>query len=534
MEIMFNNIKTMKMRKVKYLYGAGALIMALMIVQLATAQNKNMPNTVASVELLKARSLWFDSNNGAGLGFDNLVNFSTLDANYLLKSGDFKFVQDGENENILGFTSEGGRELGDAYAWGKFSYNNVTQKNTQFNTAMLNPHRGVPYFPTDPNLSDWKRQEYTLEMKVTTRPMWDRYMFGLQAKYDAHTGAKQVDPRSEVYYYTVNFKPGIAALFGNHKIGLNFEYENLSQETRRHTNSNNQVDQDVYVMRGLGNHYTAVIGGLQSLGSFLYKGNKIGGEVQYGYDFNNMRFFVRGGYDYRVEDVISSATKPKKEGSVKEQNIHANATLLIESDNLSRIEASYSQGTTSGIEYVQVIDNSFEVQRWIDVYSSIRSEYNQSDIAVKYDFYRGAEHEYKWKAALFANYRKNDDIYFVPESSRMVENLYVGVNGGINLPVNQFNRFMASAGITYKNNMDGLYEYNGVAPESIVITDFMTPDFEYMKQSYYKIGGEISYFAGLGVNKRSGICLKVAADYYKPTEGDGNRVIATFGVGFTF
>ena len=72
------------------------------------------------------------------------------------------------------------------------------------------------------------------------------------------------------------------------------EYENAIQDGR-HTNSNSQVNQDVFVMKGLGNHYTAVIGGLQSLGAFQYTSNKLGGELQYGLRFSGLNLLLNGG-----------------------------------------------------------------------------------------------------------------------------------------------------------------------------------------------------------------------------------------------
>lgn len=524
----------MKMRKVKYIIGAFAIVWALLSVQVATAQKKAEQNSPVSIELLKAKSLWFHSGNGAGLVLDNLRSFSLLEAGYSVTNGDFKRIQQGDKESVLGIITEGGQELGDAYAWGRFSYNNITTRDSRFNTAMLNPLRGVPYFPVDPNLSDWKKQDYNLQMKVASKPLLGRYILGVQAEYNAHTGAKQVDPRSEQYFYSVNVKPGVAAFWGDHQLGVNFEYENMIQETRKHTNSNDQVNQDVFVMKGLGNHYTSVIGGLQSLKSFVYNANKVGGEFQYSYDLSDVRFFLNGGYTYRVEDVISDVTKPKKEGTLKESAVYANFAAVAQDENLHRLDVSFRSDRVKGIEYVQVLDLTYEVQQWVDVYSSIRSTYDQDDIRLSYDFYRGAGHEYSWKAGLFANYRLNDDLYIMPESQMKVENLYFGANGKVNLGAGANGKFILGADFVYKNNMDGLYNYGGADPASIVITQFMTPDFEYMRQNYYKIGGAASFFTTIGQARKSGMFLKLAADYYKPTEGEGNRVQATFGVGFTF
>src|SRR5690606_16348597 len=177
---------------------------------------------------------------------------------------------------------------------------------------------------------------------------------------------KQVDPRSEQYYYSINVKPAIVRSFGDHLLGLNVEYENMIQETRRHTNSNSQVNQDVYVMRGLGNHYTAVIGGLQSLGSFLYEAHKIGGGLQYGYQTGRTRMHLDLGYAVRAEDAIRDISKPRKEGALLQNVMHAGLSVIMEDENLSRLDINYRLSRTDGIEFVQVLDNSFEVQQWVD------------------------------------------------------------------------------------------------------------------------------------------------------------------------
>ncbi len=135
-------------------------------------------------------------------------------------------------------------------------------------------------------------------MKVSSKPLYERYLLGIQAEYKAETGAKQMDPpRSELFRYSIHVKPGIAAIMGSHRVGgLSLEYENMIQETRGgHSNSDDQVNQNVFVMRGgLGNHYTAVIGGLQSLGSFIYDANKVGAGLQYGWQQQALRFSQKG------------------------------------------------------------------------------------------------------------------------------------------------------------------------------------------------------------------------------------------------
>lgn len=520
------------MRKIIYIKYAVLIGLLLQLANFVTAQENDQLNSPLSIELLKARSLWFHSNNGAGMFFDELSNFGSLDASYKTAKGDFKLTQQGERENFINISSEGGVKLGDAYAWGEFGYDNITTKGSRFNTAMIDPFRAVPYYPVDPNMSEWKKQNYYLRTKIASKPLFERYIIGIQAEYVTQTGAKQIDPRSEAYYYHINLKPGIAAFFGDHQVGLNFEYENMIQETRRHTNSDSQVDQNMFVMKGLGNHYTATIGGLQSLGGFHYNANKVGGELQYSYNIADFKFLLFGGFAYHVEDVVRDISKPRKEGTIEQNSFYTKLSAVKEGDNLHRFDFSFRSDRQNGIEYVQVLDQTYEVQQWVDVFSSIRSNFNQDDLSANYDFYRGTDHEYMWKAGIFANYRLNDDIYFLPSSERNIENIYLGINGKVNFKVRNAGKLSVGADVTYKNNLGGHYSYGGADPESVVITDFLTPDFAYMTQDFYKIGGNVSYFNG--INPKMGVYVKVAADYYKPIDEDDYRLEAALGLGFTF
>lgn len=519
----------MKRNNIQYIKG---LLLAAVALQLAPCIKAQV--SPLTIELSKARSTWLESDNGAGIGLDSLGKYGLLEAGYQTTDGTFKRVQQGEKERQLDVVTEGGQQIGGIYAWGRFAYANETEKDTRFNTAMLDPYRGVPYYPVDPNPSEWKKQHYNLQMKVSSRPLADHYLLGIQAAYKAETGAKQMDPRSELYLYSINVKPGIAGIFGSHRVGINLEYENMIQETRAHSNSDTQVNQNVFVMRGLGNHYTAVIGGLQSLGSFIYDANKVGFGLQYGWQQQAFRLFAEGGYGYRVEEAVRDITKPRKEGTIRQQVLYGHAALLHEGVNLNRVDFIYRSSRTDGIEFVQVLDNSYEVQQWVDLYSSIRSTYRRDSYRLSYDLFRNAVREYSWKAGIYALYTVTDDNYIMPASYLKISDLYLGADTKFNLSTGGNSRWVLGADLVRKMNRKGEYHYGGVDPGSIVITDFMNPEADYLKQDYYKVGASVSYFTGLLAQRGGGAYVKVTADYYKPTEGDDTRLIARLGIGLTF
>jgi hypothetical protein len=517
------------MKKVINIKSAGAIFVALLSFNLVSAQINF--NTQAQLEVLKTKSLWLSTENGAGLFAVNPGSFTQLNFDYKIANGDYKYVQDGKNERLTAISAEGGQKLGSAYAWGKFSFNNEMQKGTRFNTQMTDPWRGMPYAVADANLSDFRKQDYKLEMAVATKPLFNKILFGLKGEYAAQMGAKQIDPRSEVYYYNISLSPGMAINLGQHTIGLNVKYVNVNQ-TSTTTNSDSQVNQDVYVLKGLGNSYAAVVGGLQSLGTFIYKGNTAGAALQYAWSLPCFKILAEGSYSLRVEDVISSPSKPKKEGTVREKRAGGSLHLLFEGKNLARLSFNYLNSKLEGIEYVQELDNTYDVQQWVTIYSSVRSQYKKEEASVNFDFFRKADGIYKWKGSVFTKYCKNNDLYIMPESKEYTENLYFGTDLKYNIPVNKKSILVFGAGISVKQNLDREFEYNGAEPNSVLITEFMKPDFIFMRSDYSKVGGLLSFVKRTG--KSSSVSVNAGIDYYQRINGDESRTQAVIGLGFNF
>ncbi len=532
MEIMANKDYMKAMRRIRYIRLAGMTILAVWLSQQLTAQESGIL-TPASLELTKAKSLWFGTGNSAGLTLDEMQDFNSLLFNYNLSKGDFKSKPEGSNERVAGVSTEGGLNLGGGYLWGKFTYHNEKQEGTLYNTTMLDPGRGMPYYPMDAKLSDWVKQDYNLAMKAATRPLAEKIFLGIGAQYVTRTGAKQIDPRSTTYTYTLNVMPSVTMKFNNHAAGINFLYEKLSQESST-TNSNSQSNQDIFVMKGLGNGYTSVVGGLQSLGKFVYDGNKVGGGLQYSFRGTTVQGLLNAGYTFGVEDVISSPSKPKKEGTIREEGYTAGMQLLFTGENLHRAELSWNMRNAGGIEYVQVLDNSYEVQRWITTYKSIRSTFDRTDMAFTYDFFRGSGDEYTWKSGLSVNYRNSEDIYILPASAMKLEELIYGVNAKVNLKMGGNGRLLAGVDVDIRKNLDGTYSYGGAEPNSAVIVDFMTPDFLFLKADYVKWGGELSYFTAVSKKGQTGVFVKAAVDFFNPSGNEESRTLTSLGLGFTF
>ena len=61
----------------------------------------------ANMEQLKMQRLWLQSQNAAGMAFDDTTRFSNLVMNYYLQDGNFHRPQEGAKESTFGGSSEG-------------------------------------------------------------------------------------------------------------------------------------------------------------------------------------------------------------------------------------------------------------------------------------------------------------------------------------------------------------------------------------------------------------------------------------------
>lgn len=343
------------------------MLLCLLIPVIAGAQDADHLMQAANIELTKEKALWFNTNNAAGMVLTPLKNFNEVAVGYSHTGGDFKASQSGEKEERIGFNTSGALNLGGTMLWGSFVYDNITSNDGCYNTNLYDPFRDMPYYVADPIISKWKRQRYDLRLKAGFPVLWDVWGIGCELDYITSTGAKQNDPRSTAYYYTIAVRPGfIFRINDQHHLGINGVYEN-SFERGSFTNSDNQNDQPVFIMRGLGNYTAGVVGGLGGIGTFYYKGNKIGGGFQYGYtSTGSFRALLDVKYHYKVEDAYQSPTKPQRMGSIKQNKIDGTIQLLNNGENYTnKVSLGYFYKSTDGIEFIQVLDNTYEVQQWI-------------------------------------------------------------------------------------------------------------------------------------------------------------------------
>lgn len=488
--------------------------------------------TPTSVEVNKAASLWFNSTNAAGLAITPLSGYSTLDAMYDLRMGELKSPQSGSREDDIVIGTEGATRLGSGYVWGTFTYKNSSQDSTLYNSILLDPVMDMPYYYADPRMSYWKKQSFDMSFKAATRPLWDRLSLGITGSYLVKSGAKQIDPRCSNFKYDLDVKPSLALILGKHSIGASLLYAHSFERTVP-TNANSQESQDVAIMNGLGHQVIGVVGSLSSLGTMYYNSNMVGGSLQYGFNSCCMSVLAEGWYKMAVLDANQTPSKPQKMGSTVKTDIGGNIQALFGHSLKSKVTIDGGYKHTDGIEYVQEIDKSYEVQQWVTIAQSIRSRYETIDASVAYDLYKVSEAGYDWKAFVKGYFHDENDEYILPNSTFTVRYAGAQIGGADNLKLGK-NYLLIGLNAGYRKGLGGEYKYGGPEADSKYV-QFFKAEHDFLCGDILQAGAELSW--SFPISEKMMMSIKGAYQFMKSTNvtlvGD-MRHAATAGVSFTF
>lgn len=486
------------------------------------------------IELTNAKALWFNSSNSAGMSISPLDNYSVVALGYGVESGNFKMSQSGEDEGAIKFNTEGTTRIGDTYLWGAFNYKNLTQKGSSFVTNIYDPFRDMPYYIADETPSKWKKQEYDLNVRGAFPQLWDFLTAGGELRYTTRTGAKQNDPRSVAYYLTVSASPSfLFELSQNSNLGLSLNYEYLFERSTNNR-SDTEMSYPVYVMKGLGNYTAGLISGSTGLGTFFYKGNKVGGGLQYGYQSDDYSFLAELTYSYKVEDAFQTPTKKQNMGSTVQNFVTMNLQFLNDgSEYLNKTILYCNFKGTDGIEYVQELDTSFEVSQWITLAKYVRSRYEYETITAGHDIFRKRDNGYSWRAGAVVEYSDKFDEYLLPHSTLKSENILLNVYGKKDFRLCSNSSLLAGVNVGGNLNLESEYNYSGSYSDKPTVTQMYENDILFMSADYIKFGGELRY--STLVAARTSMFIEAKCQYYAPIKSDfSNRVFADFSVGITF
>ena len=393
--------------------------------------------------------------------FDDIQNYSNVILGYDLQDGNYCRPQEGQKEAIVGVSSEGFINLKNAYVWGAFNFAQKNLTDAGYNASIADPFRGMPYYVADQHLSKWRNQYYDLKFRAATPLLGNHWALGLEGNYVATLAAKQRDPRVDTRFYTLGLTPGITYKLNNsHKFGASFKYSSIKEDSRM-SNVNSYVDQDYYILYGLGTAIKGIGSGVTS----NYIGDRFGGALQYNFSMPSFNLLLEGSYDVKAETVQQSYTTPKKIAGVKDKTAHVSLTMIQEGkDYTNYMRTTYTNRNIDGIQYISQRDNSESQSGWVELYNNIRSTY-------------------KAQTAL------------MPNSVQNAENLSLGLGGKKNFVLgNSLNRrLLIDVHVAYNNNLGGEYVYGGSHADYPTVTELQQGLTNYYTCDYYRIGGTITY-----------------------------------------
>ena len=488
----------------------------------------------AGMEQLKMQRLWLQSQNAAGMVFDDTFNFSNLNAHYHLQDGNFHRPQEGEKESTIGVSSEGFMNLKNALVWGSFSFMQRNLNDAGYNASITDPFRGMPYYIIDEHQSDWRNQYYDLRFRASTPLLNHRWSIGVEGVYQASLAAKQRDPRVDTRFYNLQLVPSVAYRLNEvHRLGLSLRYENIKEDSRME-NKNSDIDQNYYILYGVG----TAVKGIGSGRTGNYYGDRIGAALQYQFHAPTWNVMLEGSYDIRTENVEQSFTSPKKDAGVKDKTFRLTGSAYQKGENYSHhFKANYTNRHIDGIQYVSQYDNTESLDGWNVLYKSIRSTYDTQKATLHYTLIRNRKNEYNWKLEADIAYWKQDDEYLLPHSVKKSENLSATLGGKKNFIVGSRmnNRLLLDIHAGFQKNLDGEYHYGGSHPEYISVTGLETSDANYLNSDFYRIGGSLTYSQQIKEGIKTNFFVKAAFDHVTTSDFEyDNRKHFSISAGCNF
>lgn len=488
--------------------------------------------TRGRLELNFAQSLWFNSSNAAGMALNPLRNYNILSAQYENASGEYKLQQEGDKNRNVNFNTHGALQIDKLFLWGDFRFSDNYVTGATYNTNRYEPSADMPYYVADPNKSDWKRQYYDMTLKAAL-PLWrERWTAGLEVHYTTRRAAKQLDPRSTVNSYSIEVQPSaVVRLAPNRHIGFSLRYRNAF-ERNNFTNSLSYHSEQVYIMKGLGNYATGVVGGTGGIGVFYYPGNLYGGGLQYGASANRDALLLDVTGVKRKTEAFENPAKPQRRGTADNTTLQGTLQLIRSGIMTHKMTVRAALSTTDGVEYVQEYDNRYEVNRWITIAQYVKSRYRSLQASLKYDLFVGTQYDYSWKAGLKTHYIDRQDEYLSPRSTFNVQNNYTELSAVKSLNAGASSKILAGLNLGYNLNLGGEYLYGGTETDAPPVTDFYPRDLACLTANYWSAGCELTWSYTL--KARSSIHLNLSGQWQNPDNLSSGRSLIKAGASYIF
>lgn len=437
-------------------------------------------------------TLWFNSANVAGLSFNPLAKYNDLDIVYNGKSGDWHPMQQPSVDNEVTAKSSGATPLGKFQLWGNFAFRNIFTSGSKFNAILYDIDNDMPYYIADTTTSRWRKQEYDMSTKIASPILWDKLAFGIAVRYESKVGAKQRDPRTETYNYSVETIPSAAwKISDKHSLGLN-AYLDHTYERSEPSNRNGYSDPMVFITKGLGQAQVGDVGGNDGIKKYYYKGWLYGAGMQYSY-YGDSKILAEINYLQKNVDVLQNPVVPKSMGSTSQNAISGDFQMLFGDNESNKITFAGEFKSTDGKEHLQKLISEAHNQHWETISTSTMSKYQSAYAKAGYDYQIGASDPrgYDWNVGGNVLFSMENDEYYIPETKFDWSSVAAEAYGA------RFFKFSTSNLLTklsagYSHSLSGEYNYTP-DKNTILLQNMFNEDIKYYTDDFVRMCGRIAY-----------------------------------------
>ena len=186
--------------------------------------------TTLDQQMVSEKHLWLNSMNAAGLKVYSVRDHNNFDLHYRSEEGAFRKTMTPSGLSQYGMHTSGYKGLNFIDFQGSFRYNRNEEKKVEW-MAMMDPNRSNPFLLADSIGGNWKKDYYTLQMKMGTDQGWDALRLGLSAKYQVAQGGRDNDPRPKSTIKDLSLSPGLVwDIVPSHHLGMAYHYHDYRQD----------------------------------------------------------------------------------------------------------------------------------------------------------------------------------------------------------------------------------------------------------------------------------------------------------------
>lgn len=495
---------------------------------------RNLPMVQALTSL---RNNWLQSPNAAGMKLSSFLPAGKTELSYNNLSGGMKLAQQPESCERFQFNSERYQPLGGAIFYGSFSYTEQRDKNVRFSDVM-NPYRGTPYLLADSIGGDWKKQLYSLKLKVSSpQLLGDKLILGIGAELNVGTGARQNDPRPLNTSNEINITPGLIwKLSDNSHIGINGLYGRYREEISLEV-KNTYVNHYLYKFLGIGQYE---LPGVFSVGSARnYDGNKYGGDLQYELTKGRVSWLTTAGYRSYSEEVSDGNSVPRKAGTWKQKEYNVLSVFNLHKGRvLQQFKLNGQLTEDTGIEFHEYFNTV--TKEWQTILEAPFYTAETKLAGLSYTYLKESDQMvYSWLAEVGLNYQSVDKQYTIPVSAERLERIAFYLKGGKNMLTGKNSSLQVSLSLGYSMSLsDGVSFIPVTSDRTLLAREILYPDHAYLSADRLIATAEAQYNFNIRKVKGAKFFIGSVANVIRSVNADavypaasGNRRYVSLSLG---